>query len=143
MFILSAFIAVLVPRPAIAIIIKIINGAGMAVAPNQAPNLTTSMAIWPFPGSSPDLSSSIQCLQMFTDRLRCARDKHSRVDVQFAGKKPPRHALMYASKHATDTGGSMCSIMHAALHGIDRDRRVYVLFLDPLTPFIVPLQSIF
>jgi hypothetical protein len=24
--------------------------------------------------------------------------------------------------------------MHAALHGIDRDQRVYVLFLNPLTP---------
>jgi hypothetical protein len=32
---------------------------------------------------------------------------------------------------------------YATLHSIDRDQRVYVLFLDPLTPFIVPLQSIF
>jgi hypothetical protein len=32
-------------------------------------------------------------------------------------------------------------MQHAALHGIDCDQRVYVLFLDPLTPFIVPLQS--
>jgi hypothetical protein len=108
MFILSAFIAVLVPRH-----------DGRVCSNSEWPSLlkmalvwqhskagskldhfdgNLAMAIWPFPGSSPDLSSSIRCPQMFTDdRLRCARDKHSRVDMQFAGKKLPRHALIYAS----------------------------------------------
>jgi hypothetical protein len=75
---------------------------------------------------------------MFTDdRLRCARYKHSIVDGQFAGKNLSKAApapCIEVCKQYSDTAHRQLGSMHAALHGTDRDQRVYVLFLGPFTP---------
>jgi hypothetical protein len=96
MFILSTFNAVLLPRPAgwpgvfkLGItIIKIIKMASStSVASSKLHHFDGNF--WLFPGSSPDLSSSIRCPQIL---LTTGSDAHSvntaasRVNVQFAGK---------------------------------------------------------
>jgi hypothetical protein len=96
-----------------------------------APNLTTSMAI--FLARSQGLHQT--CPAVF-DAIRCLLTTGS--DVRAINTAESMCSSLAKSKGVAPcvqqpTATSICSMMHAALHGIDHDhQRVYVLFFDAL-----------
>jgi hypothetical protein len=109
-------------------IIKTSNGAGGSSKLDHFDG-----NFWPFPGSSPDLSSSIRCPHIFLTTGSDTRTMNSRVDVQFAGKTqlPPHHAL-YVSSIETDRQAA-CLMQYACSPARYRSRSACVCFI-PQSP---------
>jgi hypothetical protein len=138
-------------RLRIAIIIK--NGAGMAVLQYlPAWVLQTRLQTWPLRWQSGRSQGLHQTCPAVFDAHRCLlmTGSYARAESTCSSPAKSRHGTpcMYASKHGGETDTRRSHRHRQAPYTVSCMQPCSVsivisVFLDPLTPFIVPLQSMF